>query len=172
MDDFIFESSSLEDTQSVSQALAEAIAERAYDGQAIVIGLTGTLGAGKTTFSSGFCEALGVAADAISSPTFALTNVYSATLGAYPMTIHHFDFYRINDEDELFEIGFEETVALPGVHLVEWSNKFPDSMPHERIEISFQPKGESSRSISMKTNSDSLRQILQHAHRAVADKIL
>ncbi len=92
--------------------------------------LIGDLGVGKTVFSQGFGAGIGVE-DFISSPTFTIVQVYEE--GRIPL--YHFDVYRIADEDELFEIGFDEMVNGEGVSLIEWANQIPDSLPEHYKEV-------------------------------------
>ena len=97
-----------------------------------VIALNGELGAGKTAFTKGI--ALGLCIDEyITSPTFALVNEYNGRLPLY-----HFDVYRINDEDELVEIGFEDYIYSNGVSVVEWSSLTPNIIPRDKISVSIE----------------------------------
>ena len=94
-----------------------------------VICLFGDLGAGKTTFARGFLRALGVA-DEIPSPTFNLLLTYDTAAG----TIWHFDLYRLNEPNEIIELGFEDALA-DGISLIEWPNRLGNWLPERRIEI-------------------------------------
>ncbi len=78
----------------------------------------GEMGAGKTTLIKRLARALGVT-DAISSPTFSLVNHYESEEGS----VYHFDFYRINDESEAFDIGFEDYLSSGSWNLIEWPQK-------------------------------------------------
>jgi tRNA threonylcarbamoyladenosine biosynthesis protein TsaE len=92
-------------------------------------GLIGGLGAGKTELVRGFVEAL-APGTIVRSPTFAL--VYTYPTPRFP--VHHFDFYRLADPDELLEIGFDEYLSGEGVCLVEWAELFPEVLPpHTRF---------------------------------------
>ncbi len=95
-----------------------------------VICLSGDLGAGKTVFAKGVCSALGVP-EYISSPTFTIVNEYEGKL-----RIFHFDMYRIEDEDELIEIGYDEYLASGGICIIEWPENIKNSLPKKRIEVS------------------------------------
>ncbi len=92
---------------------------------------TGDLGAGKTLMSRGIALALGAAEDEITSPTFAIMNVYNGS----ELEIRHFDLYRINREEELEDIGFSEYAGGEGVTLIEWAELFPDSLPEEYMQV-------------------------------------
>jgi tRNA threonylcarbamoyladenosine biosynthesis protein TsaE len=96
-----------------------------------VITLTGPLGAGKTTLTKAIASGIGVT-ETITSPTFTIVCEYES--GRLPL--YHFDVYRVNDEDELFEMGFEEYFHKNAVCLIEWANLInPDLLPSERIAI-------------------------------------
>lgn len=86
--------------------------------------LIGDLGVGKTVFSQGFGAGLGIS-EPINSPTFTIVQVYEE--GRLPF--YHFDVYRIAEEEELVEIGFDEMIDGDGVSLIEWANQIPGSLP-------------------------------------------
>jgi|GEM_PF-80976 len=95
-----------------------------------VIALDGDLGAGKTVLVKGATSGLGVERQ-VRSPTFNLLQVYHGRVPVY-----HFDFYRLEDEAELLEIGFQEYMDdTEGVVFIEWALKFPRELPGERLEI-------------------------------------
>ena len=91
--------------------------------------LIGDLGVGKTVFSKGFAEGLGIT-EPITSPTFTIVQVYE---GEKPL--YHFDMYRIEDPDELEMIGYEDYFYGQGVCLVEWANNVSEVIPQEAIWI-------------------------------------
>lgn len=93
-----------------------------------IICLTGNLGTGKTQFVKGFCSRFGI--DRADSPTFAIVNEYSGKI-----KINHFDFYRINRIEELFDIGFEEYLTDDAVTIIEWAELFEEILPKNRINI-------------------------------------
>ena len=88
-----------------------------------LIAFTGGLGAGKTAFTEGLAEGLGCT-DPVSSPTFAIVNEYEG--GRLPL--FHFDMYRLNSADDLFDIGWEDYLARGGVCAVEWSENVEDAL--------------------------------------------
>ena len=94
-----------------------------------VIAFSGELGAGKTTFIQALCRALGVKSD-VNSPTFSLVNEYFTSEGN---SIFHFDLYRIEDPDELFDIGYEE-YFYSGAHcFIEWPEKASHLIPEDAL---------------------------------------
>ena len=94
--------------------------------------LIGDLGVGKTVFTQGVAEGLGIT-EPVNSPTFTILQVYDE--GRLPF--YHFDVYRIGDESEMDEIGFEEYVYGDGVCFIEWADLIKGIIPkkHTRIEI-------------------------------------
>jgi tRNA threonylcarbamoyladenosine biosynthesis protein TsaE len=117
--------------------------------------LDGNLGAGKTTFTQGLARGMGVA-EIINSPTFTLLKEYAgrslspsdvsdSRLGlmsrkrfAGRLALYHFDFYRLNEPDELFDLGFDDYFASSGVCVVEWADKADEFWPPERLYIRLQ----------------------------------
>lgn len=115
----------------VGQALAEALKVKQLS-LPLLVTLSGDLGAGKTTFSQGLGQAMGVADPGeVVSPTFTLANEYYGCC-----EIYHLDIYRLENENQFFEAGLDEYLTRPGLTLVEWPEKLPSSFwPAERIEI-------------------------------------
>ena len=111
-----------------------------------VICLNGDLGSGKTTFARYFIRNFFKSFEIkeIPSPTFTLLQVYEHEGN----TINHYDFYRLKNSSELFELNFGEAVA-DDVCLIEWSDKFEEILPNDRIEINFQIKSKVSRSVQI-----------------------
>ncbi|MEH0158321.1 tRNA (adenosine(37)-N6)-threonylcarbamoyltransferase complex ATPase subunit type 1 TsaE [Limibacter armeniacum] len=91
----------------------------------------GTLGAGKTTLIKAICDQYGVE-DLVNSPTFSIVNEYSTSNGN---TIYHFDFYRLDDEEEALDIGYEEYVDSGKLCLMEWPSRIPNLIPEDHILI-------------------------------------
>jgi tRNA threonylcarbamoyladenosine biosynthesis protein TsaE len=108
--------------------IAAIVARAALPGD--VIALSGDLGSGKTAFARGFIRALTAPAEEVPSPTFTLVQTYSAG----GRTIYHFDFYRIDDPEEAWEIGIEEAFA-GGITLIEWPERLGRILPADRLDI-------------------------------------
>ena len=98
------------------------LGEEAKPGQ--VFTLIGDLGVGKTAFTKGVAEGLGIE-EPISSPTFTIVQVYDS--GRLPF--YHFDVYRIGDIEEMDEIGFEDYIYSGGVSMIEWANLIEEILP-------------------------------------------
>ncbi len=95
-----------------------------------IISLDGDLGVGKTVFSKGIGKGLGVE-QIINSPTFSIVNEYAGRIKLY-----HLDVYRINSEDELYDIGFYEMADSGVVMLIEWAEKIREILPpHMAVKI-------------------------------------
>jgi tRNA threonylcarbamoyladenosine biosynthesis protein TsaE len=98
-----------------------------------IICLTGDLGVGKTVFTQGFAEGLGIS-EPICSPTFTIIQEY--TDGRLPL--YHFDVYRLGSVEEMDEIGYEEYFYGDGVCLVEWGNLFPELFSDDTIFVTIE----------------------------------
>ena len=111
-------------TGLVAQSLANLIKDD------LIICLEGDLGAGKTLFTQNFCKALNVK-ETVTSPTFNLMNVYEGD-----KRIYHFDLYRLENEEDLEEIGFYEYSDVDDeVVLIEWPDRFFACMPEDYLHI-------------------------------------
>ena len=120
----VLETRSPEETFNVGKGLGE----HAIPGQ--VFTLTGDLGVGKTVFTQGLAEGLGIE-EPVNSPTFTIVQVYEE--GRLPF--YHFDVYRIGDVEEMEEIGFEDYILGDGVSLIEWANLIEEILPEKRTDI-------------------------------------
>jgi tRNA threonylcarbamoyladenosine biosynthesis protein TsaE len=133
-------SRSPEETRSIAARVAALL--RPGD----VVLLHGDLGAGKTTFAQGLGAALGVV-DFIQSPTFTLVNDYATQPGAHGIdVVHHLDLYRLEGDDELDSIGYDDFLApADGVSVVEWPERAAGRLPAEGLVVAFEfvPAGRS-----------------------------
>lgn len=101
-----------------------------------IVAINGEMGAGKTTFIKSLCKYMGVE-DEVSSPTFSLVNEYhSQEYGS----IYHFDFYRLEDEDEVWNIGLDDYLYSGAYCFMEWPEKICNFIPpkHARLNISLE----------------------------------
>ncbi len=95
--------------------------------------LHGDLGVGKTVFTKGFAQGLGIM-EPITSPTFTLIQEYEE--GRLPL--YHFDVYRIGDVEEMYDLGFEEYFYGEGVCLIEWASRIKEILPPSCYEITIE----------------------------------
>ena len=95
-----------------------------------VLVLTGDLGAGKTQLTKGIAAGLGIDAD-VTSPTFTIEMVYEG--GRLPL--YHFDLYRLDDPDQLEDIGLYDVLGSDGVCVIEWGEQFADEIGPERVDV-------------------------------------
>ncbi len=121
----VIETRSEEATRELGKMLGKAVKE------GTVITLNGDLGVGKTVFTQGFAQGLGVE-EPVNSPTFTIVQVYEE--GRMPF--YHFDVYRIGDIEEMEEIGYEDYFYGNGVCLIEWAELIKEILPEKYVEIS------------------------------------
>lgn len=135
----IKEVNSKEETYDLAFSIGENISKP------LLICLDGDLGVGKTVFAKGLAKGMGIEEDIV-SPTFVLFNVYEG--GKLPL--YHFDVYRIEEPEEMYEIGYEEYFFGAGVCLVEWASLIEELIPEEAVHIAIckdPKKGEDHRRI-------------------------
>jgi len=108
--------------------IAKELAENAKAGE--VYCLSGDLGVGKTVFTKGFAAGLGIT-EPVSSPTFTIVQIYEE--GRLPL--YHFDVYRIEDIEEMEEIGYEDCFYGEGVCLIEWAELIKEILPEKQKKI-------------------------------------
>ena len=124
-----------------TQALGQKLASRLAPGD--VIAYFGDLGAGKTAFTRGLAQGLGIT-DPVTSPTYTIVNEYTG--GRLPL--FHFDMYRLGSSDELFDIGWEDYLQRGGVCAVEWSENVTEAM-EGAVSVTIDVLGESTRRITI-----------------------
>lgn len=123
--------------------IAKMILEKA---NSKVFAFYGRMGIGKTTLLREIVKQLGTT-DSVSSPTFSLVNEYQYPNGL----IYHFDFYRIDNEEEAYDIGFEEYLYSPNYVFIEWPEKIENLLPntYTKIEITEIPTSITKRNIAI-----------------------
>ena len=97
-----------------------------------VIALIGDLGVGKTTLVQGMAQGLEIE-DHITSPTFTLIKDYQGSR----LFLHHIDVYRLDDPEEILELGLEELLSQDGVIVLEWADRIQGALPRDYLEITF-----------------------------------
>lgn len=134
----------LRDTNSAAEtrALGEELSSSLRPGDVVV--LEGELGAGKSELARGIARGLGVR-ETVTSPSFTILNVYES--GRYPL--YHFDWYRLESADELYELGMDEYLGGDGIAVVEWAERCPEAVPENTIRITLDVTGEESRRIQI-----------------------
>jgi tRNA threonylcarbamoyladenosine biosynthesis protein TsaE len=105
------------------------------------------MGAGKTTFIKSICEELGVR-DVVNSPTFSIVNEYVAAGSA----IYHFDFYRIKNIQEAYDIGYEEYFYSGNICLIEWPERVAEILPDRYIKVAIRVLSPERRAFSFSKN--------------------
>lgn len=138
----VTESHSVEDTERIGANLAELVREC---GKPCFIALNGDLGAGKTAFVRGFASVLSPGSR-VKSPSYTIVNEYRR--GNVP--VFHFDFYRLEDEDGLDSIGFDEYLAS-GICICEWCEKIDTVRPADAITVTIEKLSESVRRITVQS---------------------
>ena len=104
----------------------------------------GEMGAGKTTLIKALCQKLGVTGQT-SSPTFSIVNEYAGAKGR----IYHFDFYRLKDQTEALDMGYEEYFYSGDYCFIEWPEKIPDLRPAHYTEVHIVAKADGEREITL-----------------------
>lgn len=127
-----------EDTENLGRALAKQL--KAGD----IVLLDGPMGAGKSELARGIARGLGITGS-VPSPSFTILNCYNA--GSVPL--YHFDWWRVGDESELYDIGAEEYMGGDGICLIEWYEKGPSLLPANALKITIRPTGDEEREICL-----------------------
>ena len=120
----IHKASTLEQMEDIAGELANMLSP------GDVVGISGTLGAGKTTLVQFICRRLGIL-EYVNSPTFTLVNEYESGM----IKVNHIDFYRVNHIDELIEIGIEQYFNNRDITFIEWPELFMEILPEKHMMI-------------------------------------
>lgn len=141
---------SAEETSKIGEQLGRLL------GKGNIVCLSGDLGAGKTAFTQGIAKGMGVK-DYVTSPTYTIINEYEGGLPLY-----HFDVYRLNDVEEMYELGYEEYFFGDGVVVLEWADIVRDIIPVERLWITIlNTKGDNSREIIIEPTGETYDNIVK-----------
>lgn len=130
-------SNSYDETRSIAAEFAKSLVP------GDIICMYGDLGAGKTAFTQGLADGLGIGGY-VNSPTFTIVNIYKGDI-----TLNHFDAYRIGDADEMLDIGFDEMISSDAVSVIEWAELIEDIIPKKRYNITILRTGDFSRDITI-----------------------
>jgi tRNA threonylcarbamoyladenosine biosynthesis protein TsaE len=131
-----------------------------------VIALSGELGAGKTTLVRGLAQGMGFNSEEVVSPSFTLVNEYEG-----PLPLFHIDLYRLEDERELSEIGYEEYISAVGVAVIEWADRVPHAVPKESLWITLRYRDAERREIVMQAQGDRYEKMIEELRRNVYNKL-
>lgn len=134
-----FHVSSVEDLSNVAAEILRVTGEKR------VFLFYGSMGAGKTTFIKDLCKALGVN-ETVSSPTFSIVNEYDSDAGP----VFHFDFYRLKEETEALDLGYEDYLYSGNYCFIEWPEKISSLLPGDAVNITITETGITERLISLK----------------------
>ena len=134
-----------EETKKTGYALAKIL--QAGD----CVALFGDLGSGKTVFTKGIAEGIRVLQE-VTSPTFTLMNEYEGE----NVILRHFDMYRIKGEEELYDIGYFDSLRAPYLAVIEWSENIEEFLSPEAILVFFQKTDESSRELKIRIDRKSV----------------
>lgn len=135
----VFRTKSAEQTEALGQKLGASLPAGS------VVAFQGGLGMGKTAFTRGLARGLGCTGR-VTSPTFTIVNEYRGNIPLF-----HFDMYRLESSDALFDIGWEDYLERGGVCAVEWSENVADAMPEGTVYVTIEraPEGENARIITI-----------------------
>ncbi len=141
------------ETEKAGRDLAQLLDNRKI--HRAFIALRGEMGVGKTAFSRGFASYFDI--KGVKSPTYTVLNEYRGRV-----SVHHFDFYRITDGDDLYSIGFDDIIEQDGFCLGEWSENIEDFLPDNTITVTISrimPNNISSGAQEHETDENTLRDI-------------
>lgn len=124
-----------------TQALAEALAKQLQPDDVLI--MLGDMGAGKSEFTRGLARGLDVTGY-VTSPTFTIMQLHDS--GRLPL--YHFDWYRLSDPEELYELSMDEYLHAGGVAVVEWPSRAEEAVPECYLEVALEPTGENTRQIT------------------------
>jgi tRNA threonylcarbamoyladenosine biosynthesis protein TsaE len=130
-----------------------------------IIALSGELGSGKTTLVKGLAQGMGFDSEEVVSPSFTFVNEYEG-----PLPFFHIDLYRLEDERDLREMGYEEYVGEAGVAVIEWADRAPHAVPHESLWITLRYQDAECREIVIQAQGDRYEKMIEELRRNVYNK--
>jgi len=139
-------------TQKVGFSVARDFLREKKHNKAIIIGLEGDLGSGKTTFIQGFAKGLGIK-EKVLSPTFVIMKKFQIPTNKFQtkerfQNFYHVDAYRIDKAKEMLELGWKDIIANPAnLVLIEWADRIKGVIPKDAARIDFQTVGENKRQL-------------------------
>ena len=152
-------------TKQIGEILAKEILKTRIEKRALVLGLEGDLGGGKTTFLQGFAKGLGIK-EKILSPTFIIFRKYKIQNTKYPapeqarygagkiQNFYHIDCYRIRKSKEIFDLGFKEIISNPrNIVAIEWVDRIKKILPKNVLSLKFGFVGKTSRKITIQSKN-------------------
>jgi len=122
---------------------AHTFAEEVLGG-ASVVAFYGKMGAGKTTFIKALCEELGIT-EVVNSPTFSIVNEYRADEGG--ALVYHFDFYRIERIEEVYDLGYEDYFYSGATCLIEWPELVEELLPAGAVRVRIEEEADGARTL-------------------------
>ena len=134
------------ESEEQTELFAQKIAGKLMPGAILI--LNGEMGSGKSVFARGIIHGLGYSGT-VTSPTFTLMNAYEG--GVLP--VYHFDLYRLNTPEQLYDIGYDEFLYGSGISLIEWAQRMENLYPEQHIAISIEKTGIFTRTITVQDGS-------------------
>ena len=138
-------------TEQETETLAGKLAKSLFPGA--FLALRGGLGAGKTAFTRGLGEAMGI--HDVMSPTFTIVQEHKGLL--------HFDAYRLGSAEELYDIGFEDYLNRGSIIVMEWLEMAEEALPQERLEVLIEGSGNAERTLTFTAYGEEYEKLLSEA---------
>lgn len=139
-------STSTDETEKIGALLANNLLKQ-FPSRLFFITLKGDLGAGKTSFTRGFASVISPSSK-VKSPSFTIVNEYRS--GNIPL--FHFDLYRLGENADLTEIGFDEYIES-GHCIIEWSEYLNEDLPENTVEVTIEKSGDNERTVTISYNN-------------------
>ncbi len=134
------------ESEEQTELFAQKIAGKLMPGAILI--LNGEMGSGKSVFARGIIHGLGYSGT-VTSPTFTLMNAYEGGL----LPVYHFDLYRLNTPEQLYDIGYDEFLYGSGISLIEWAQRMENLYPEQHIIVSIEKTGIFTRTITVQDGS-------------------